>query len=207
MFSAGTETSSTLLCWVIAELIKNPAVMAKAQAEVRQVLIDVGDIVSEKPIQHLTYMKCVIKETLRLHPPLPLLLPRQCRQSTTICGYNIPAKTKVIVNAWAIGRDPSRWGDDADCFRPERFMESSIDFRGASFEFIPFGAGRRMCPAICFGMATVELPLAYLLYHFDWALPGGICPKDVDMAEAFGTSVSLKSDLLLIPTRTTINIS
>jgi cytochrome P450 len=141
----------------------------------------------------------VIRETLRLHPPVSLLLPRECREPCTIDGYEIPIKTKVIINVWAIGRDPAYW-HDVESFIPERFDNSSIDFKGTYFEYIPFGAGRRMCPGVLFGVANVELPLARLLYQFDWKLPGWLKPEDLDMIEVFGAVVKRKNNLHLIPT-------
>ena len=197
MFIAGTETASTVMEWAMAELMRNPKVMENAQAEVREVLKGKAPI-EEKDIQELNYLKLVIKETLRLHTPLPLLLPRECRERCEIDGYEIPAKTRVIINAWAIGRDPQQW-DDAESFRPERFIGTSIDFKGADFELIPFGAGRRMCPGMSFGVATVELALAQLLYYFEWKLPNAIEPEDLDMTEAFGVAMGRKSNLYLIP--------
>ncbi|KAJ8645375.1 hypothetical protein MRB53_007123 [Persea americana] len=197
MFIAGTETASTVMEWAMAELMRNPKVMENAQAEVREVLKGKAPI-EEKDIQELNYLKLVIKETLRLHTPLPLLLPRECRERCEIDGYEIPAKTRVIINAWAIGRDPQQW-DDAESFRPERFIGTSIDFKGTDFELIPFGAGRRMCPGMSFGVATVELALAQLLYYFEWKLPNAIEPEDLDMTEAFGVAMGRKSNLYLIP--------
>jgi flavonoid 6-hydroxylase len=139
-----------------------------------------------------------VKETLRLHPPATFLLPRECGQECKINGYDIPFKSKVIVNAWAIGRDPNYW-DDSERFYPERFIESCVDYRGNNFEFVPFGAGRRMCPGITFGMVNVEYPLALLMYHFDWKLPNGLKNEDLDMSETFGSAVARKDDLHLIP--------
>jgi cytochrome P450 len=123
----------------MSELIRNPRVLEKAQAEVRQVLIGKRTL---EDIQHLDYVKSVIKETLRLHPSVPLLI-RECKKRCKISEYDIPTKTKVFVNLGAIGRDPECW-INADCFQPERFQGSSVDFEGTDFEFIPFGAGRRM---------------------------------------------------------------
>uniref|UniRef100_A0A2N9EGE0 Cytochrome P450 n=1 Tax=Fagus sylvatica TaxID=28930 RepID=A0A2N9EGE0_FAGSY len=140
----------------------------------------------------------IVKETLRLHAPVPLLLPRECGERCKLKGYEIPIKTKVIVNAWAIGRDPKYW-NEAEKFYPERFLDSSIDYKGTNFEYIPFGAGRRICPGITFGLANVELPLALYLYHFDWKLPNGMKNEDLDMTEAFGITVRRKDDLQLIP--------
>ncbi|XP_038686537.1 premnaspirodiene oxygenase-like [Tripterygium wilfordii] len=197
IFIAGSETSSSTVEWTMSELLKNPRVMAKAQAEVRQVF-DRKGCVDEARIEELEFMKLVIKETLRLHPPLPLILPRECREKCQILGYDIPVKTQIIINAFAIGRDPRYW-IDAEKFSPERFVNSSIDFKGNNFEFIPFGSGRRMCPGISFGLANVELTLANLLYHFDWKLPNNIKPQELDMTERFGIEVRRKNDLYLIP--------
>ncbi|KAK7292473.1 hypothetical protein RIF29_08254 [Crotalaria pallida] len=199
IYAAGTDTSSKVLEWCMSELMRNPRVMEKAQAEVRQTLGG-KETIHEADIGELSYLKEVIRETLRLHPPLPLLLPRECREACNIDGYDIPIKTRVIVNAWALGRDPEHWYD-AEKFIPERFHgTSSIDFKGTNFEYLPFGGGRRVCPGISFGLATVEFALAKLLYHFNWELPEGMEPEDLDMDEAFGLVAGRKNNLYLIPT-------
>ena len=199
IFTAGTDTSSTTVEWAMAEMMKTPRVMKKAQAEVRKLYQGNKTLIHEKDIEKLSYLKWVIKETLRLHPPAPLLLPKECREACKIDGYEIPLKTKVLVNAWAIGRDPEYW-DDAESFVPERFDGSSLDYKGTNFEYIPFGAGRRMCPGIAFGVANVELPLANLLYHFNWELPDGMKPENLDMTESFGATVGRKNNLYLSAT-------
>ncbi|KAF2313544.1 hypothetical protein GH714_011569 [Hevea brasiliensis] len=125
-------------------------------------------------------------------------VPRECRESCIINGYHIPEKPKVIVNEWAIGRDPNYWSE-AERFYPERFLDNSIDYKGTNFEFIPFGAGRRMCPGILFGMANVELPLAQFLYHFDWELPCGLKPENLDMTEALNITMRRRNPLYAIP--------
>ncbi|KAK7316832.1 hypothetical protein RJT34_00581 [Clitoria ternatea] len=197
IFSAGSGTSAKTLEWTMSELVKNPRVMEKAQAEVRTVYKEKG-YVDEKSLHELKYLRSVIKETLRLHCPVPLLLPRECNERCEVNGYEIPAKSKVIVNAWLISRDPNYW-IEAEKFYPERFLDSSIDFKGADFQFIPFGAGRRMCPGTTFGIANVEVLLANLLFHFDWKMPNGNKPEELDMTESFGLSVRRKHDLYLIP--------
>lgn len=133
--------------------------MKKAQAEIRQVLKRKKKVL-ESDIQELTYLKSVIKETLTLHPPASLLLPRESREPCRINGYEVPMGTKVIVNA--------------------------------------FGAGRRMCPGISFGVANVELVLSQLLYHFNWYLPTEMTPENLDMTEAFGATVGRKLNLFLV---------
>ncbi|KAH0666041.1 hypothetical protein KY285_027247 [Solanum tuberosum] len=141
-------------------------------------------------------LNLVIKETLRLHTPVPLIGPRECKENTNIDGYTIPYKARGLVNAWALARDSKNW-ENPDCFIPERFENSSIDFMGNHFEFIPFGAGRRMCPGIQFGLANVGLPLAQLLHHFEWELPYGVNPKDLDMTETHGITASKAKDLYI----------
>ncbi|KAE8733481.1 Cytochrome P450 71D8 [Hibiscus syriacus] len=197
LFLAGAETTSSIVEWAMAELLRNHQVMQKAQAEVRQVIGD-GDDVNESAIVELKYLNPVIKETLRLHPPAPLLLPRECQESCEVMGCEIPAKYRVIVIAWAIGRNHNYW-TEADKFEPERFMESPLSYKGTDFELILFGAGKRMCPGMGYGIANVELILANLLYHFDWKLPNGMDPQDLDMAEIFGASLRRKHDLCLVP--------
>ncbi|GMN63544.1 hypothetical protein TIFTF001_032626 [Ficus carica] len=197
IFGAGSETSSTAVDWAMVEMIRDPRMLKKAQEEVREVFRRKGSV-DETGISEMTYLKCIVKEIFRLHPSAPLLVPRECREKCEINGYEIPEKTKVIVNAWAIGRDPRYW-NEPESFIPERFLDSSIDYKGTNFEYIPFGAGRRICPGISFGVINVELPLALLLYHFDWKLPDGIKAEDLDMTEAFGATVRRKDDLLLVP--------
>ena len=197
IFVAGVESVTTTVNWAMAEMIKNPSVMKKAQAEVREVFKEKGKV-DEICMNELQYLKSVVKETLRLHPPGTLLVPRECGETCEIDGYHIPVKSKVLINAWAIGRDPKYW-NEAERFYPERFIGSSIDLRGSHFEFIPFGAGRRMCPGMSFGLLSVELTLAVLLFHFDWNLPNGIRSEDFDMSEKFGVTVGRKNDIFLIP--------
>ncbi|XP_049400411.1 desmethyl-deoxy-podophyllotoxin synthase-like isoform X2 [Solanum stenotomum] len=195
-FIAGTDTSSTALEWAMAELMKNPQVMEQAQAEVRQAFKG-KSMITESEVQQLDYLRLVIKETLRLHAPVPLLVPRVARQRCELGGYEIQANTRLMVNAWAICRDPKYW-ENAECFEPERHRNSTLDFKGNNFEFIPFGAGRRACPGILFGISNLELPLAQLLLHFDWKLPNGIEPNNLDMTEAFGETVRKKTNLHVI---------
>ena len=199
MLGAGSDTSLTTLNWAMTELIRSPAAMARAQAEVREAFKGKSIITDDDIAKSgISYLKLVFKETLRLHPSSPLLIPRQCRETCQVMGYDIPKGTAVFVNVWAIGRDPLYW-EDPEEFKPERFETNNLDFRGTNFEFIPFGAGRRMCPGINLGLANIELALASLLYHFDWKLPKGMEPKDVEMREAVGMVASKETSLIVHP--------
>ncbi|XP_057430940.1 cytochrome P450 71D11-like [Lotus japonicus] len=197
IFTAGSDTAATTINWAMAEMMKDPRVLKKAQAEVREIFHKRGKV-EETCMDELKYLRAIIKEVLRLHPPGPLLIPRECAQACEINGYHIPAKSKVIVNAWAISTDSKYW-TEPERFYPERFIDSSIDFKGTNFEYIPFGAGRRICPGMNYGVANIEWILALLLYHFDWILPNGMKNEDLDMTELFGASVIRKDDLNLIP--------
>ncbi|XP_074281381.1 cytochrome P450 71D10-like [Silene latifolia] len=199
LLGGGSENSSSVVEWAMSELLKNPTKMKKAQAEVREIYKELNGEVNETRFNDLKCLKLVIKETLRLHPPVPLLAPRESMESCKIPPYDIPNKTRVIINAWATGRDPKYW-EEPEVFNPERFQDSSIDFKGSHFELLPFGAGRRKCPGISLGIANVELPLAMLLYHFDWKLPHGMVPEELDMDESFGLTMKRKNPLLAIPT-------
>ncbi|KAL6610501.1 hypothetical protein ACP70R_040470 [Stipagrostis hirtigluma subsp. patula] len=196
LFLAGTDTTSKLMEWTMAELIKNPKEMEKVQAEVRQVVGAQG-LVLEEHLGSMNRLQAAMKEALRLHPPLPLLVPREAVQGTKLHGYDLPIKTRVIVNAWAIGRDSDSW-EDADEFRPERFLCNAFDYSGKDFRFIPFGAGRRGCPGMAFATRLAELALANVLYHFDWKLPNGQDLDSFEVVESSGLSPSLKYCLTLV---------
>ena len=194
MFSAGTDTISTVLEWAMSELLKHPEVMKKLKSEIREISGD--QYVNEDDLDKMHYLKAVIKETLRLHPPIPLLVPRESTQYVKLRGYDIKPKTRVMINAWAIGRDPEVW-EEAEEFRPERFMNSSIDFKGQDFELIPFGAGRRGCPGVEFATVINEIGLANLVHKFEWMLPNG---EDLDMTGAFGLTIHRKHPLVATAT-------
>ncbi|CAI9088567.1 OLC1v1022919C1 [Oldenlandia corymbosa var. corymbosa] len=200
VFSAGGETSSKTVVWAMFEMMKKPEVLRKAQEEVRRVCGPQGNV-DESHLRELKYVQAVIKETMRFRPSAPLLLPRESTERIVLNGYEIPAKSRVIINAFALGRDPNHW-TDPDTFNPDRFLDSDIDYKGKNFAYIPFGAGRRICPGISFALPNMELPIAQLLYHFDWELPGKMRPEDLDMSEIFGLTVGPRNDLNLVPTGT-----
>lgn len=195
-FSAGIDTTYVTLDWAMSELIKNPEVMKKLQEEVRRI-VNHKDVVGTEDLNQMSYLKYVIKETLRLHPPLPLLLPRESMEYSQIDGFTIPKGTKVIINAWAINREIKSW-EQSEKFIPDRFIGSPLDFKGNDFQFIPFGAGRRICPGISFAMATAELALANLVHRFDWDLPSGMTREEFNMEDSSGLSVHRKDELRLV---------
>ncbi|CAL0305125.1 unnamed protein product [Lupinus luteus] len=199
MFIGGSDTTSTALEWTFAELIKNPNIMKRAQEEVKRV-VGRKSKVDEDDINQMSYLKCVIKESLRLHPPVPLLVPRKTASNVKLKDYEIPPKTMVLLNAWAIQRDPKLW-ENPEEFIPERFQSNQIDLKGQDFELIPFGIGRRGCPGISFGLASVEFIVANLLYWFNWKLPqtDGLI-QEIDMKRMNGITVAKKIPLHLEPT-------
>ncbi|KAI3777634.1 hypothetical protein L1987_47435 [Smallanthus sonchifolius] len=197
-YSAGTHTTATVIEWAFAELIKHPSILKKVQDELRMVVKDKQQI-NEGDIDNMKYLKSVLKETLRLHPPTPTLIPRVAMQDVKVMGYDVAKGTQVIINAWAIARDPKVW-DDPNEFRPERFLDCTIDFKGYDFDLIPFGAGRRGCPGITFAMTTNESVLANLLFKFNWELPNGGKEDDLDMNEYPALTVHKKVPLLAIAT-------
>ncbi|EOA40213.1 hypothetical protein CARUB_v10008937mg [Capsella rubella] len=197
---AGVDTTSHTITWVMTNLITNPRVLKKVQAEVREVIKKKDDI-TEEDIEKLEYFKMVIKETFRITPIGPLLIPREASKDLKIGGYNIPKKTWIHVNVWAIHRNPNVW-KDPETFIPERFMDSHIDYKGLNFELLPFGSGRRICPGMGMGMALLHLTLINLLYRFDWKLPDGMNVEDVDIEESYGLSCPKNVPLHLVPVLT-----
>ncbi|CAF1920138.1 hypothetical protein Bca4012_052231 [Brassica carinata] len=194
---AGIDTSAITMTWAMTELARNPRVMKKVQSEIRNHMGSRSTITLDDT-DHFKYLKMVIKETWRLHPTTPILLPREVMSEFEINGYTIPVKTRLHVNVWAIGRDPDTW-KDPEVFLPERFVDSDIDAKGQHFELLPFGGGRRICPAIYMGTTMVEFGLANMLHRFDWELPEGMKVEDIDIEEAPGLTVNKKNELLLVP--------
>ncbi|ERN03042.1 hypothetical protein AMTR_s00181p00032380 [Amborella trichopoda] len=146
MFSAGTGSTAMVLEWGMSELKKNQSAMKKAQDEVRGIAKSNNkSMIEEKELQQLHYLKVVVKEILRLHPPAPLLIPHESVEDCDIEGYFVPSKTRVLVNAWAIGRHPNSWVDPEE-FRPEGFIGSNIDYKGQDFALIPFGGRPKGMP-------------------------------------------------------------
>lgn len=193
----GTETVASVIEWTIAELMKSPKDLHKVQQELTDV-VGLNQRFNETYLDKLTYLKCVIKETLRLHPPIPLLL-HETSEDTNVAGYLIPKSTRVWINAWAIGRDKSAW-EEPEKFIPSRFLNDGMpDFKGSNFEFIPFGSGRRSCPGMQLGLYAVEMAVANLLHCFNWELPNGMKPSELDMNDVFGLTAPRAVQLVAVP--------
>ncbi|KAG9135845.1 hypothetical protein Leryth_002562 [Lithospermum erythrorhizon] len=162
MITAGTDTSAVTIEWAMSLLLNHPNVLEKAKNELDS---QVGQdrLVDEADLSNLHYLQCIILETLRLFPAAPLLLPHVASKDCKVQGYDIPRDTMLIVNAWAIHRDPLIW-EASECFRPERFEGKTID----PFTLMPFGRGRRQCPGSTLANKVVGLTLASLIYCFEW---------------------------------------
>eukprot|EP01018_Ginkgo_biloba_P006515 Gb_15955 [translate_table: standard] len=198
LFLAGSETNATTIEWAMSELIRNPQTLRRAQAEVEE-KVGRNRKAEESDTESLPYLQAVVKEVLRLHPPVPLLLPHRADASCEVAGFLIPKNCQVIVNAWAIGRDPASWNDPLE-FLPERFLECERDYKGHDFELIPFGAGRRICAGIPLASRMLPFILASLLHSFDWSLPDGMKGEELDMNDKFGATQQKAIPLNAIPT-------
>lgn len=184
-------------------LMKAPDVMKKLQKDIRALVGRKGKI-DEDDIPRLSYLKAVVNETFRVHPSVPILVPRETIERCNLEGFEIQPKTLVLVNVWAIARDPEFWENPCQ-FLPERFFNNDIDVKGRDFGLIPFGSGRRMCPAMHMGLATVELTVANLLYSFDWELPEGIQAVDIDTDALPGITMHKKDPLILVAKKCNLN--
>ncbi|KAJ6962629.1 flavonoid 3'-monooxygenase CYP75B137-like [Populus alba x Populus x berolinensis] len=195
MVVGGSDTSSNAIEFALAEVMNKPEVMRKAQDELDRVVGE-DDIVEESHIRKLPYLHAIMKESLRLHPVLPLLIPHCPSETCTIGGFSVPKGARVFVNVWAVHRDPSIWENPME-FKPERFLNSKFDYSGSDFNYFPFGSGRRICAGIAMAERMFLYFLATLLHSFDWRLPQG---KKMDLTEKFGIVLKLKNPLVAIPT-------
>jgi cytochrome P450 len=196
VLGAGTDTSAVTIEWALSELLKNPKALDIATEELDRV-VGRGRLPTEGDVPSLPFLQAVIKESMRLHPATPLLAPRRCRRDVVLGGgYGIPTGTCVAVNVWAIGRDPAVW-EAPDEFRPERFLGrgASVDVKGQSFELLPFGSGRRMCPGMGLGLKMVQLALANLVHAFEWRLLDGMTVEELNMEETLRFTMPRKVPL------------
>lgn len=194
--TGGTDTSSLTVDWAISELLKHPHMLGKAWAELDAV-VGKERWVEDRDMDRLVYLDAIIKETLRLHPAGPILTPHFSRENCKINGYDIQSGTRVLVNVWSIMRDPTTW-DSPEEFLPERFFGLSVDIKGQDFNFLPFGAGRRLCPAYNLGMKNVQLVLANLLHGFHLKLPGKMTPEELEMDEICGLNTRRNAPLMVM---------
>nr|QPI70542.1 cytochrome P450 CYP98 [Anthoceros agrestis] len=198
MVTAGMDTVAITVEWALAELIRNPEVQRKAQEELDAV---VGDetVLTEAHFSKLPYLTALTKESLRLHPPTPLMLPHKCTEDVKIQGYDIPKGTVVHCNIYVIARDPAVWKEPL-AFRPERFLEQDVDIKGHDFRLLPFGAGRRVCPGAQLGLNMVQLMIGRLLHQFSWSPPEGVRAEDISLEERSGIVTYMAKSLEAVAT-------
>ncbi|KAJ9539349.1 hypothetical protein OSB04_032082 [Centaurea solstitialis] len=198
LFFAGTETTSSALEWAMAELIHNPEKMTRARVEVSEILKHDNRNLQESDISRLPYLNAIIKETLRLYPPLAFLGPRKAIHDVAVEGFIMPKNAEILCNVWAMGRDPNIWSDPK-VFKPERFLNVNIDYKGQDFEFIPFGSGRRICPGLNIAHKMLHIILGSLIHKFDWKLLGNTRAQDMDMEDKIGITLQKSVPLVAIP--------
>jgi cytochrome P450 len=197
MIVAGTDTSSNILEWGISELVRHPEAAKKLQEELDRV-IGKERIVTETDIPNLPYLNAVVKETFRLHPQAPLNIPHKSIEDTTLGGFDFPANTTLLMNIYAIQRDP-KWWERPEEFDPERFIKNpEINVTGNHFQLIPFGSGRRQCPGMPLGLLFVQMGLARLMHSFQFSLPDAADPATLDMSHSFGLTVPRTIPLKLV---------
>ncbi|XP_042500532.1 geraniol 8-hydroxylase-like [Macadamia integrifolia] len=194
MFMAGSDTTSSTIEWGMAEILKEQEVHKKILVELEQVVGN-NRFIEEDDIPKLTYFQAAVKEIFRLHPAVPLLVPRRSNEACEVYGYNVPKHAIVFVNVWGIARDPKVWPEPLG-FKPERFLGSEMDVKGQDFEILPFGTGRRLCVGLPLGLRMVQYSLASLLHAFEWEFPIDTLE---DMTEKVGITLQKAKVLIGIP--------
>lgn len=194
MFIAGTETTSSTIEWGMTEILRKPQVHQKLVSELDQV---VGNkrFVLESDIPKLTYFQAVVKEVFRLHPGVPIIIPRKTDEDCEVGGYRVPKDCIVYVNVWGMARDAKVWEDPYE-FKPERFIGSNVDVKGQDFNLLPFGSGRTSCVGWPLAHRMVHYYLAALLHAYEWD-----CPAEIlnDVNEKVGLTLQKDKSLLGIP--------
>ncbi|KAI3787424.1 hypothetical protein L1987_41883 [Smallanthus sonchifolius] len=200
MIAAATDTSAVTNEWAMAEVIKHPHVLRKIQEELDNV-VGPDRMVSESDLSNLTYLRCVVRETFRMHPAGPFLIPHESLRATEINGYYIPAKTRVFINTHGLGRNTIIW-DDINVFRPERHLTTDgtrVEIsHGDDFKILPFSAGKRKCPGAPLGVTFVLMGLARLFHCFDWSPPDGLKCEDIDTEEMYGMTMPKAKPLMAV---------
>ncbi|KAJ8759250.1 hypothetical protein K2173_006770 [Erythroxylum novogranatense] len=194
---AGSDSSAITLTWMVCNLLNNRRCLELAQEELDS-KVGRERVVEDSDIDNLQYLQAIIKETLRLYPPGPVATPHEATQDCTLCGFDIPKGTRLVINLWKLHRDPSVWSDPEE-FRPERFLTShaNLDVYGQNHEYLPFGSGRRICPGLNLAMQVLQLSLARLLQAFELTTP---CNEPVDMTESFSLVLLKKTPLEVVLT-------
>ncbi|KAK6158026.1 hypothetical protein DH2020_005340 [Rehmannia glutinosa] len=195
MVVGGTDITSNTVEYALAEMMNKPETLKKAQQEL-ETIVGKDNIVEESDMNKLPYLHAVMKEVLRLHPALPLLVPHCPSATCNVAGYTIPKGARVFVNVWAIHRDPTIWEKPLE-FCPERFLDGKWDYNGNDFNYFPFGSGRRICAGTAMAERMFMFSLASLVHSFDWSLPVG---ETLDLSEKFGIVLKKKMPLIAIPT-------
>ncbi|XP_057969992.1 cytochrome P450 89A2-like [Malania oleifera] len=201
--NGGADTTSTALLWIMANLVKYPHIQEKLFAEINGVVGELGggggpEEVKEEDLQKMPYLKAVILEGLRRHPPGHLLVPHTVTEDVTLDDYVVPKNTVVHFMVANIGWDPKVW-EDPMAFKPERFLSTGgdggelFDITGSrEIKMMPFGAGRRMCPGSGLAMLHLEYFVANLVWHFEWKAVDG---DEVDLSEKQEFTVVMKNPL------------
>ncbi|KAJ7568506.1 hypothetical protein O6H91_01G034900 [Diphasiastrum complanatum] len=184
--------------WCMAELIRNPKTLKKAQQELDQLLAD-GHTLQESDLPQLRYLKAAVKETFRLHPVGGFLIPHESIRETKIAGYIIPKNSLVLINTHGLGRNPDVWENPLQ-FMPERFIGDKVELRDAEFRVVPFGSGKRKCPGAPLGQSMLLLGLGRLIHDFNWAPPPPLLPTDIDVMEANGMTTPPATPLKALAT-------
>ncbi|XP_068635893.1 7-ethoxycoumarin O-deethylase-like [Aristolochia californica] len=194
---AGLFTTSTVMEWAMTEMLQRPETMRNAQEELEQV-VGMNNIVEESHLPKLHYLNALIKEVLRLHPTTPLMLPRTPSQTSVVGGYTVPKGSCVLVNIWAIERDPGAWDRPLE-FEPERFLTGPLkwDYSGNDLRYFPYGSGRRICPGMYLADRMLAYALATLLHTFEWRLPEG---EKLDVLAKLGAVLKKAKPLVIVPT-------
>ncbi|KAH6820743.1 hypothetical protein C2S53_005926 [Perilla frutescens var. hirtella] len=200
-----TDSTTITTVWLVVELVRNQEMLSRVREEITQTSVE-EDELSESLLSKCHYFQACIKETLRLHVPAPLLVPHRAIESCKLNNYVIPKDSMVLVNAWAIARDPMYW-DDATTFKPERFLNSNIGYRGTNYEYLPFGTGLRMCPGATMALKNIQMLAGSLVHYFDWTLPNGEDVTKMDMSEKYVTTLKKEKPLLLISRSRELNIT
>ncbi|GJV61743.1 cytochrome P450 89A2-like protein [Tanacetum coccineum] len=205
--NAGTDTTTNALQWIMANILKHPHIQSKLYDEIISVVgrppnipkkgVDLEAVINQEDLQKMPYLKAVVLEGLRRHPPGHFVLPHKVRKDVEVQGYTIPQGATVNFMVAEMGMDPKVWDDPME-FKPERFMSndgsnSVFDISGSKgIMMMPFGAGRRICPGSDLGLLHLEYFVANLIWYFDWSVPDGYC---VDLSEKIEFTVVMKNPL------------